>query len=203
MNNNLTEFQIDALKETTNIGAGHAAIALSQMLNRKIMIAVTRSDIMPSDLFLKNMVGSKEQMVVSVYFRTLGDAIGIIIFMFKQESALKLCDILLSRKEGDTRFIDEKCQSAIKEASNILTGAFLSVISDMLKLRIFNQTPYYAFDKAEAIMYGVCNEAFGNNEERICIATEFIESSSRITGSFAFVPTNEAMDKLLEKLKAK
>ncbi|MFH1791256.1 MAG: chemotaxis protein CheC, partial [Candidatus Omnitrophota bacterium] len=49
MKHNLTNAQLDALKEATNIGAGHAAIALSQLIGRKIMIAVTDSRIIPSD----------------------------------------------------------------------------------------------------------------------------------------------------------
>jgi chemotaxis protein CheC len=36
----LKALQLDALREVANIGAGHAATALSQMTNRTIMIAV-------------------------------------------------------------------------------------------------------------------------------------------------------------------
>ncbi len=79
MNNKLTDIQLDALREMSNIGAGHAAIALSQMLSRKIMIAVTRTDIVPSELFLKNMVGAGKEVVASVYLKTLGDIQGAIV----------------------------------------------------------------------------------------------------------------------------
>jgi chemotaxis protein CheC len=36
----LEALQLDALKEVANIGAGHAATALSQMTDRRIMISV-------------------------------------------------------------------------------------------------------------------------------------------------------------------
>jgi len=36
----LKERQIDALREVANIGAGHAATALSQLTNCRIMISV-------------------------------------------------------------------------------------------------------------------------------------------------------------------
>ncbi len=39
----LKALQLDALREVANIGAGHAATALSQMTNRTIMIACPRS----------------------------------------------------------------------------------------------------------------------------------------------------------------
>ena len=203
MKKKLDEIQIDALKEASNIGSGHAAIALSQMLNKKIMIAVVRSEIIPSDVFLKNIVGDKNKLVIGLYIETLGDVQGALIYMFSKESALRLSDMLLFKKVGETKFIDEKSQSALKEAANILTGAFFSVLSDMLKIKVFHKTPFFAFDKAETIMYAVCENIFKNRDERLCIATEFIESSSKIEGAFAFIPTEEAMKRILKKLKVK
>lgn len=203
MNNKFTETQMDALKEANNIGAGHAAIALSQMLDRKIMIAVPRSEIIPSEVFIKNMVGNKDDIVAGIYLKTLGDVQGAMIYLFKKESALRLTDLLLARTEGTTKFVDEKAQSALKEVGNILTGAFLSVLSDMVGLKVFNQAPHYTLDKAEVIMYGVCDEIFGDHKERLCLATEFIESTSKINGFVAFVPTEKAMNTILERLKAK
>ena len=45
----LKALQIDALREVANIGAGHAATALSQMTGRKIMIdMITGSSIQAS-----------------------------------------------------------------------------------------------------------------------------------------------------------
>ena len=43
----LKESQLDAMREVANIGAGHAATALSQMTNRKIMITVPRVNVRP------------------------------------------------------------------------------------------------------------------------------------------------------------
>src|SRR5437016_5416123 len=41
----LKALQLDALKEVANIGAGHAATALSQLTNRRIMISVPEINI--------------------------------------------------------------------------------------------------------------------------------------------------------------
>lgn len=201
MNNNLNEMEISTLKEATNIGAGHAAIALSQMLNRKIMIAVTSADIVPSKEFLEKIVGGKDTEVAGVYLKTLGDVQGVVIFMFRKDSSLKLSDLLLSREPGKAVFLDEQSLSALKECCSILTGSFFSVIADMIGLRVFNQAPNYAYDKPDTLMYGICEKIFGNRNERLCLATEFIESNSKIAGTFAFIPEKEAMDNMLNKWK--
>ena len=44
----LTDLQLDALREVTNIGCGAAATALSQLLGgRRVEMAVTRSHVIP------------------------------------------------------------------------------------------------------------------------------------------------------------
>ena len=43
----LKELQLDALKEVANIGAGHAATALSQLTSRTIMINVPEVNVRP------------------------------------------------------------------------------------------------------------------------------------------------------------
>ena len=42
----LQALQLDALREVANIGAGHAATALGQMVNSRIMISVPRVNIL-------------------------------------------------------------------------------------------------------------------------------------------------------------
>ena len=43
----LSPMQLDALREIGNIGAGNAATALSQIINRKIDMSVPRLNILP------------------------------------------------------------------------------------------------------------------------------------------------------------
>lgn len=202
MKKKLSEMEISALKEATNIGAGHAAIAMSQMLNKKIMMAVTWSDIIPSDDFLKRAMGGEED-VAGIYLKMLGDIKGVVIFMFKRQSVLRLSDMLLFRKPGETKFIDEKSVSAIKELSSILTGTFFAVLADMLDLHVFNQAPNYAYDSAKTILSAVSEDVFGDRNGRMCLATEFIESGSQVSGAFAFIPEASAMDSILEKWRVR
>jgi len=44
----LKELQLDALREVANIGAGHAATALSQLTGRTVMIGVPEVNVRPT-----------------------------------------------------------------------------------------------------------------------------------------------------------
>jgi chemotaxis protein CheC len=121
----LTELQLDALREVGNIGAGNAATALSQMIQRRIDMTVPEVDI----LRLEDMVskiGTEEDMVIAVVLRIFGDIPGNVIFLLTMDSAYRLLEMLMG-KEVSGEF-DEYQISALQEIGNILTGAYINSI---------------------------------------------------------------------------
>ncbi|MBP2665527.1 MAG: CheC, phosphatase, inhibitor of methylation, partial [Firmicutes bacterium] len=62
----LSPMQLDALREIGNIGAGNAATALSQIINRKIDMSVPRLNILPLSE-VPDVVGGPDTMVAGVY----------------------------------------------------------------------------------------------------------------------------------------
>lgn len=66
---------MDILKEIGNIGAGHAATALSTLLNKKIDMSVPDVKIVSFDEMI-DMAGGAENVVAGVFLRIEGDAPG-------------------------------------------------------------------------------------------------------------------------------
>ena len=64
---NLTPFQLDAIREVGNIGAGHAATVLSQLLNKRVAMSVPKVNILPLAEAC-DVVGGPEQPMVGVKF---------------------------------------------------------------------------------------------------------------------------------------
>ena len=77
----LTPAQLDALKEVGNIGAGHGATALSQMLGKKIRITVPRASILALG-DVPHLVGDPQTLVAGLCLTILGDATGKIFLLF-------------------------------------------------------------------------------------------------------------------------
>ena len=92
--NNLDFYQKDALKEIGNIGAGNAATAFAQLLNRKIEITVPSVDIVPIDEVPEITVGI-EQHVLSVFLKVVGEAPGSILLILSESSAQNLLEMVL------------------------------------------------------------------------------------------------------------
>ena len=119
----LSERQLDALREISNIGAAHAATALSQMTQCATMIAVPAIKIVQLRTVSDLLDGADDQ-VVAVIMHMLGDLTGRIVFMMPEADARMLCDLLLGRQPAETATLDELERSSLQETANIVGGAY-------------------------------------------------------------------------------
>ena len=90
----LKAIQLDALKEVANIGAGHAATALSQMIGGTIMISVPTINISRLEE-IPPQVAEPDEPVAAVLMHMLGDLTGRTMLVFPRSSALRLAESAL------------------------------------------------------------------------------------------------------------
>lgn len=66
-NSKITSFHLDVLKEIGNIGAAHAATALSDLLGKKIDMKVPKVEMVPFHEMME-LAGGSETVVVGFIF---------------------------------------------------------------------------------------------------------------------------------------
>src|SRR6202034_1598670 len=137
--------QLDALREVANIGAGHAATALSQMTGGTIMISVPTINIARLE-DVPPQISEPEEPVAAVLMNMLGDLTGRTLLVFPRATAVRLAEIMLTRPRGSHFELGEIEQSAIKEAGNILSGAYLNALSEFMGLMLLPSPPSLAVD---------------------------------------------------------
>ena len=198
----LSKEQIDALKEVGTIGGGHAANALSQLTNKKIMISVPEVKVAHLRKIVE-LAGPPENLVVSIYMNLMGDTQGSALLVFPRQSAFTLVDILMKRPTGQTKFLKEIDYSALKEVGNILAGAFLTTLAEFINISLIPSVPLMAYDMIGAILEALAIEYGSDSDHIFCIQTEFIDPSFKIEGTFLLVFNREALDKIIEKIDMK
>ena len=124
----LKALQLDALREVANIGAGHAATALSQMINSTIMISVPTINVSRLEE-VPPQISAPEEPVAAVLMHMLGDLTGRTLLVFPKPTAVRLAELMLRRPQGSSTDLGEMEQSAIKEAGNILSSAYMNALS--------------------------------------------------------------------------
>jgi len=197
----LTATQMDALREVGNIGAGHGATALSQLLGKKINITVPKANILSLNEVPK-LVGDPNTLVAGLTLSILGDATGKIILLFPRDSALHLADMLLKQSIGTSKILTEIGHSAIKEAGNILTGAYLSALNEFLGMLLLISVPTLIFDMAGALLANV-TQGMEEATKVICIETKFIDLNEVVGGYFILVPDAISLRAIFQAIKIK
>jgi chemotaxis protein CheC len=198
----LSNSQLDILKEIGNIGAGHAATALSQILLEKIRMTVPAVSILPLTK-ASEVLGGVEQPVVGIYMRVFGDAPGKIIFLFTQAEALTLIENVAGAKHSSPETFGDYEISALKEIGNIMTGAYLYAMTNLTGLDYFSSVPAFACDMAGAILNTVLLDLGLMGDYALLIETQFSLTHRKINGHFFLIPDPDSLELVLNTLKIK
>src|SRR5690554_2625401 len=196
--NNLNYYQKDALKEIGNIGAGNAATAFAQLLDKKIEMTVPSVDIVPIEE-VPEVTGGIEQQVLSVFLKVIGEAPGSILLILSENSTRNLLEMILYKKI-DLEKIDEVEISAVKEIGNILSGSYLNAINQMTGLNLFQPIPAFSYDMAGAILSSSMITLSLQSDYALLIETTFINGNSEIEGYFFLMPDPGSLEKILGAL---
>jgi chemotaxis protein CheC len=196
----LKALQLDALREVANIGAGHAATALSQMTGHTIMISVPRINIAPLE-DIPNQVAMNEEPVAAVLMKILGDLTGLALLVFPQPTALRVAGLMMKR-DGVTA-LDEIEQSALREAGNILSAAYLNALSEFMGMILLPSPPSLAIDMSDAVMSSTFVEMAQGAEFVFCVETEFHlkELNESLRGFFLLMPDADSLTAMLRAIR--
>ncbi|HWN19552.1 MAG TPA: chemotaxis protein CheC [Gemmatimonadales bacterium] len=198
----LKESQLDAMREVANIGAGHAATALSQMTNRRIMITVPRVNIRPVEEACDTF-GTPDEVIAAILMHMMGDLTGRALLLFPQQSARTLCDFLLRRELGTTQEFLEMEQSALKEAGNILASAYLNALSDFMGMMLVPSVPSLVIDLSGAVLTST-HLNFGHDREyAFCVETSFrLEGATQpLGGHFLLLPDIASLRSIFDAIR--
>ncbi len=198
----LLETELDALKEVANIGAGHAATALSQLTDRRIMIDVPQVQVCAIE-DAPSAVRDTDAVVAAILMHVLGDLTGRSLLLFSREGALALVDMLLKKEPGTTKIFSELEQSALKETANILTGAYLNALSDFLGVMLLPSVPSLAVDLCAAVL-STTYLNFGQDRDRVIILDtrfRFEPGDHSLSGHFVLLPDPSSLEVILKAIR--
>ncbi len=191
--------QLDILKEIGNIGAGHAATALSKIVQMKIDMKVPRVKLIELSEF-EEIIGGEDEVVVGIFLRLEGDMEGNIFYIMPVLTAKNLLKRILNTELDYNEDFSEIEVSAIHEFGNIIASSYISSLADFTKLSLYVSVPSMTIDLANSILsFGlvpisqVCDFA-------ILIDTTFQEGEEYIDGQFFLIPDPEAYSVLFSSL---
>jgi chemotaxis protein CheC len=195
------EIQLDALREVANIGAGHAATALSQMTNSRIMVNVPRLQVARLE-DVPELIGEPDDVVTAVLMHLLGDITGRTLLIFPRDSAVRLAEILLHRERDREREFGELEQSAVKEAGNILCAAYVNALSEFMGMMILPSVPSLATDQCAAVLTTAYSDYGSDRDYVFSIETRFsMDGAEPVEGHFLLLPDFQSLQAILRAVR--
>jgi chemotaxis protein CheC len=203
--NHFTSVHLDFLKEIGNIGAGNAATALSKLLNKKVEMNIPSVQIVSFDEMVE-MAGGAENVVASVFLRIEGEAPGSMFFVLPLGQATHFIKQMI----GDVNFsfeeppYNEMALSALQELGNILSGSYLTALSDFTNLSLYPSVPALGIDMVGAIIsFGLIEHSQVSDYAIVIDASlnddDFVNSEA-VRGHFFLLPDPNSFKILFEAL---
>ncbi len=191
----LSEMEIDALKELGNIGAGHAANALSQMLGRYISMTVPEVEI----LEISKLEEKFGEEVVAGILTALQDLeannSGFLYVMFPMDSSKKLIKTLCGSED-----IDEMGISALMEVGNILSSSFCNATAEFLNIIMLPSPPNFAMDMTIAVIDAIAAQLAEKSDYIILFETK-LHDGEELSAYLVLIPDMKFFENIMELLR--
>jgi len=180
--------QLSILKEVGNIAAGHGAMALSEILGKKITLDVPSTDIIacqrvPSDMKL-------QKTGIGVFCKVLVGLEGEVAFVLDEANIYKLIDMSYKLPNEDKRpgIITEMGLSLVKEIGNVIIAAYLNALSLVLKRVIIPPIPTLISGSIDQIL-NIILSPYAGQDFSFLVETTFQNQNGDMKGSFYLIIT--------------
>jgi chemotaxis protein CheC len=196
----MTPQRLDALKEVASIGAGHAATALSLMTGARIMIEVPMVTVAPLEELIPTIAPRGEQLI-TVLMDMRGSLTGETLLALPLLTGRRLADLMLRRERRPGGTLDLLEESALKEAGNILGGAYMTALSEFLGMNLMPSPPRLAVGVMEDVLGPTLKAPAG--AAICCVETEFAfeEIGERFRGFFLLLPDSDSFSAIFRAVK--
>jgi chemotaxis protein CheC len=198
--NNITSLDLDALKETANIGTGNASIALSNIFKKKVNITLPNVELSDSSQ-ISRMVAGPDEMVVGIYSQIMEGMQGNILTLMPIDSALSITRAFLS-KDINAKNIDEKDKQLLQKIGTAIYSSYLTSLAKFFEKKVTFAPP------SVVSTYGSSIHEFlllhlGSDEKILVIKLGFDIDKTEIKGDFLLLFTYESLTPLLSNIHLK
>jgi chemotaxis protein CheC len=197
----LPHLQLDALREVANIASAHAATALGQLTNRRIMITVPELAVASADE-IPTLLGYAGQPVVVVAMHLLGDVTGSLVFLMAGAKAQQLSALLLRRPTPEDGTLDALARSSLTETANIIGGAYAGVLATLMSRVVMISVPALGIEPPDGLLKRLrATEA--DADTGLCIETRLTCDGElgEFGGHMLLLPNRAALRSILDALQ--
>ena len=140
MDLSMTDLERDIIREILNIGLARAADSFAVIAQERVLLEVPNIDLLMSDDIL-HRVRDYQTRHVPIQSDIRGDFNGTTLMFFSGQHVQRLSRVCLRMQTTETLELNELQESLLLEISNIITGALVTQLANILKANIYGAPP--------------------------------------------------------------
>jgi chemotaxis protein CheC len=140
MDLSMTDLERDIIREILNIGLARAADSFAVIAQERVLLEVPNIDLLMSDDIMTR-VHDYQQDHVPIQSDIRGDFNGTTLMFFSGQHIQRLSRVCLRMQIPETIKLNELQESLLLEISNIITGALVTQLANILKASIYGAPP--------------------------------------------------------------
>ena len=140
MDLSMTELERDIIREILNIGLARAADSFAVIAQERVLLEVPNIDLLVSDDILRK-VREYQTQHVPIQSDIRGDFNGTTLMFFSGQHIQRLTRVCLRMQAPESLTLNELQESLLLEISNIITGALVTQLANILKANIYGAPP--------------------------------------------------------------
>ncbi len=199
-NPELSDEQIDSLKEVGNIGAGHAASELAELIGKKCVVSIP--ELVCTDFAgIADIIHTPDAMVVALHMNMLGDIPAEMLVITRQPYAQRMLDYMSPTSAPKAERNLEAFQLALRQLGEVLTQSFANAISQFL-----GTSARYVFADAagpedpEAIKELLASTSNAVTGSYLAIKADFFDIDRTFEGKLVYLLNPKAQTMILERI---
>ena len=191
--------ELDVMKEIGSIGTGHAATALSKLLQREVRITIPKVQILDFDGAVKR-IGKEEEIIGATLVQMSGDLDGLMLFLYDKRFARKMLKKLLQTEYKDFDAMDDMAFSALKEVGNIIICSYINAFSQLVHVDLHLSVPSSTVNMLGGILTVPMAE-FGYESDKLMYSNaDVLMDGKSLPSGLLMLPDIHSLNTILEKL---
>ncbi len=140
MDLSMTDLERDIIREILNIGLARAADSFAIVAQERVLLEVPNIDLLMSEDILRK-VREYQSRHVPIQSDIRGDFNGTTLMFFSGQHIQRLSRVCLRMQTDESLKLNELQESLLLEISNIITGALVTQLANILKANIYGAPP--------------------------------------------------------------
>lgn len=195
----LNDIERDALTEIFNVGAGRAALSLSEIVGDEVRLSVPSVEVLRTREIDERVLALSNARFATVSQIFDGPFDAEAVLLFTEEHALEIVRDMM----GSQMSLDELAefeQEAMCELGNIILNACLSAMADMLGITLNSSLPNYVVSSPEEISARL---ASGESDDTyvLVLHIDLVIEKHHTEGHLIFLLSSTSLNKLVTHIQ--